>query len=125
MQEVIDQARPAHFDDWSGFSRAASALTRDSSHRLHRRTDRRRAAPADDAIRKPSAVSAEAYAAPPDRSLRSRPSAGAAVAAQPQPLTVRITSPVDNEFLSGQVKMVAVVEPAAAARADQGSRFLR
>ena len=41
---------------------------------------------------------------------------GAAVAAQPQPLTVRITSPVDNEFLSGQVKMVAVVEPAAVAR---------
>ncbi len=30
MQEVIDQARPAHFDDWSGFSHAASALTRDS-----------------------------------------------------------------------------------------------
>ncbi len=30
MQEVIDQARPAHFDDWSGFSRAASAITRDS-----------------------------------------------------------------------------------------------
>jgi hypothetical protein len=29
-QEVIDQARPAHFDDWSGFSRAASALTRDN-----------------------------------------------------------------------------------------------
>ena len=41
---------------------------------------------------------------------------GAAVAAQPQPLTVRITSPVDNEFLSGLVKMVAVVEPAASAR---------
>ena len=40
----------------------------------------------------------------------------AAVAAQPQPLTVRITSPVDNEFLSGLVKMVAVVEPAAIAR---------
>ena len=40
----------------------------------------------------------------------------AAVAAQPQPVTVRITSPVDNEFLSGQVKMVAVVEPAAVAR---------
>jgi hypothetical protein len=30
MQEVIDKARPAHFDDWSGFSRAASALTRDN-----------------------------------------------------------------------------------------------
>jgi hypothetical protein len=30
MQEVIDQARPAHFDDWSGFSRAATALTRDN-----------------------------------------------------------------------------------------------
>jgi hypothetical protein len=30
MQEVIDQSRPAHFDDWSGFSRAASALTRDN-----------------------------------------------------------------------------------------------
>lgn len=30
MQDVLDQARPAHFDDWSGFSRAASALARDS-----------------------------------------------------------------------------------------------
>jgi hypothetical protein len=30
MQEVLDQARPALFDDWSGFSRAASALSRDS-----------------------------------------------------------------------------------------------
>ena len=26
MQEVLDQSRPAYFDDWSGFSRAASAL---------------------------------------------------------------------------------------------------
>ena len=41
---------------------------------------------------------------------------GAAVAAQPQPLTVRITSPVDNDYFSGLVKMVAVVEPAASAR---------
>ena len=41
---------------------------------------------------------------------------GAAVAAQPQPLTVRITSPVYNYFLSGLVKMVAVVEPAPMAR---------
>ena len=30
MQEVLDQARPAYFDDWSGFSRAASALSRDN-----------------------------------------------------------------------------------------------
>ena len=30
MQEVMDQARPAYFDDWSGFSRAASALSRDN-----------------------------------------------------------------------------------------------
>jgi hypothetical protein len=30
MQDVLDQARPAHFDDWSGFSRAASALSRDN-----------------------------------------------------------------------------------------------
>jgi len=29
MQDVLDQSRPAHFDDWSGFSRAASALSRD------------------------------------------------------------------------------------------------
>ena len=44
--------------------------------------------------------------------------AGAAVSAQPAPppFTVRITSPVDNEFLSGPVKMVAVVEPAPAVR---------
>ena len=38
--------------------------------------------------------------------------AGAAVSAQPPPFTVRITSPVDNEFLSGLVRMVAVIEPA-------------
>ena len=30
MQEVLDQARPAYFDDWSGFSQAASALSRDN-----------------------------------------------------------------------------------------------
>jgi hypothetical protein len=30
MQEVMDHARPAYFDDWSGFSRAASALSRDN-----------------------------------------------------------------------------------------------
>jgi len=29
MQEVMDQARPAHFDDWLEFSRAANAVTRD------------------------------------------------------------------------------------------------
>jgi hypothetical protein len=29
MQEVVDQAQPAHFDDWPGFSRAATAVTRD------------------------------------------------------------------------------------------------
>jgi len=29
-QDVLDQARPAHMDDWSGFSRAASALSRDN-----------------------------------------------------------------------------------------------
>jgi hypothetical protein len=29
MQEVMDQARPAHFDDWPEFSRAAIALTHD------------------------------------------------------------------------------------------------
>jgi hypothetical protein len=29
MQEVIDRAQPAHFDDWPEFSRAVSAVTRD------------------------------------------------------------------------------------------------
>jgi hypothetical protein len=29
-QEAMYQARPAHFDDWSGFSRAASAISRDA-----------------------------------------------------------------------------------------------
>jgi len=42
--------------------------------------------------------------------------AGVALSAQPPPLTVRITSPVDNELLSGQVRMVAVIEPAPAVR---------
>ena len=42
--------------------------------------------------------------------------AGTAVSAQPPAFTVRITSPVDNEFLSGQVKMVAVIEPAPAVK---------
>jgi Ca-activated chloride channel homolog len=38
--------------------------------------------------------------------------AGVVVSAQPPAFTVRITSPVDNEFLSGLVRMVAVIEPA-------------
>jgi hypothetical protein len=29
MQEVMDQARPSHFDDWSEFSRAARTVSRD------------------------------------------------------------------------------------------------
>jgi hypothetical protein len=29
MQEVMDQARPSHFDDWSEFSRAARVMSRD------------------------------------------------------------------------------------------------
>ena len=48
---------------------------------------------------------------PSARSLRSRPSVAPQLR-RSRPLTVRITSPVDNEFLSGLVKMVAVVEPA-------------
>lgn len=42
--------------------------------------------------------------------------AGTAVSAQPPAFTLRITSPVDNEFLSGLVKMVAVIEPAPAVK---------
>jgi hypothetical protein len=30
MQDVIDLAQPAHFDDWSGFSRAASSIPRNT-----------------------------------------------------------------------------------------------
>jgi len=30
MQEVLDQAWPAHPDDWSGFSRAAAAINRNA-----------------------------------------------------------------------------------------------
>jgi VWFA-related protein len=42
--------------------------------------------------------------------------AGAAWSAQPPPLAVRITSPVDEGYVSGLFRLVAVVEPAAAAR---------
>jgi VWFA-related protein len=42
--------------------------------------------------------------------------AGVALVAQSPPLSVRITSPLDNEFLSGQVRMVAVIEPSTAIR---------
>jgi Ca-activated chloride channel family protein len=42
--------------------------------------------------------------------------AGATLSAQPPAVTVRITSPVDNEYMSGMVRLVAVVEPAAAVR---------
>jgi VWFA-related protein len=42
--------------------------------------------------------------------------AGTALTAQPPPVTVRITSPVDNEYMSGLVRLVAVIEPAAAVR---------
>jgi VWFA-related protein len=40
--------------------------------------------------------------------------AGVAVAAQPPPLTVRITSPVEDGYVSGLFRLTAVVEPAAA-----------
>lgn len=40
--------------------------------------------------------------------------AGVALAAQPPPLTVRITSPVEDGYVSGLFRLVAVVEPAAA-----------
>ena len=40
--------------------------------------------------------------------------AGVAVAAQPPPLTVRITSPVEDGYVSGLFRLAAVVEPAAA-----------
>jgi Ca-activated chloride channel family protein len=40
--------------------------------------------------------------------------AGVALAAQPPPLTVRITSPVEDAYVSGLFRLVAVVEPAAA-----------
>jgi hypothetical protein len=29
MQEVVDEARPAYFDDWTGFSRATRAVSKD------------------------------------------------------------------------------------------------
>ncbi len=42
--------------------------------------------------------------------------AGAALSAQPPPLAVRITSPVDDGYVSGLFRLVAVIEPATAAR---------
>ncbi len=42
--------------------------------------------------------------------------AGVALSAQPPPLAVRITSPVDDGYVSGLFRLVAVIEPAAAAR---------
>ena len=38
------------------------------------------------------------------------------MSAQPPPLAVRITSPVDDGYVSGLFRLVAVIEPAAAAR---------
>jgi len=40
--------------------------------------------------------------------------AGVALSAQPPPITVRITSPVEDGYVSGLFRLVAVVEPAAA-----------
>ncbi len=42
--------------------------------------------------------------------------AGAILSAQPPPLTVRITSPVDDGYASGLFRLVAVIEPAPAAK---------
>jgi Ca-activated chloride channel homolog len=42
--------------------------------------------------------------------------AGVALSAQAPPLAVRITSPVDDGYVSGVFRLVAVIEPAAAAR---------
>jgi VWFA-related protein len=42
--------------------------------------------------------------------------AGVGLSAQPPPVAVRITSPVDDGYASGLFKLVAVIEPAAAVR---------
>ena len=42
--------------------------------------------------------------------------AGAVLSAQPPPLSVRITSPIDDGFASGIFRLVAVIEPAAATK---------
>ena len=42
-----------------------------------------------------------------------------------RPVTVRITSPVDDGFVSGLFRLVAVIEPGAATQADQGSHLFR
>jgi Ca-activated chloride channel family protein len=41
---------------------------------------------------------------------------GAVLSAQPPPITVRITSPVDDGFVSGVFRLVAVIEPALATK---------
>ena len=41
---------------------------------------------------------------------------GAALSAQPPPITVRITSPVDDGFVSGVFRLVAVIEPGSATK---------
>jgi Ca-activated chloride channel homolog len=42
--------------------------------------------------------------------------AGAALSAQPPPFAVRVTSPVDDGYVSGIFRLVAVIEPAAATK---------
>ena len=125
MQEVIDQARPAHFDDWSGFSRAASAITRDNLVDYIAVADRGRAAHAGDA--RPTIAIRERQMAMPHRLLLVTLAvvAGVALSAQPPPLAVRITSPVDDGYVSGLFRLVAVIEPAPRGAAGQGSRVLR
>ena len=52
--------------------------------------------------------------------------AGAALSAQRRRrVAVRITSPVDDGYVSGLVRLVAVIEPAAAARQVKEVVFLR
>ena len=41
---------------------------------------------------------------------------GAALSAEPPPVTVRITSPVDDGFVSGVFRLVAVIEPGSATK---------
>ena len=86
--------------------------------RLHCRADCGRCTPAADSRRRPppGSVTQRTHMAHRLLLLTLAVVADVALSAQPPPLTVRITSPVDDGYVSGLFRLVAVVEPAGAAK---------
>ena len=113
MQDVLDAAHPAYFDDWSGFTRAAAALPAaklddyiaalDRCGPAHPRASNRSLARTTMTLRGDVSLAvaiAAVLAIPPTASTTD------------QAPTLHISAPTEGTYASGPTRLVAIVEPA-------------